>query len=39
MLEIATLRELLFEKGVITQEEFLAEFKELDREMKEKGGR
>jgi hypothetical protein len=39
MLEIAALRELLFEKGIISKEEFLAEFKKLDREMKEKGGR
>jgi hypothetical protein len=39
MLELATLRELLFQKGVITKEEFLAEFKKLDKEMKEKGGR
>jgi hypothetical protein len=33
MLEIAALWELLCEKGII---EFLAEFKKLDREMKEK---
>jgi hypothetical protein len=30
------LRELLFEKGIIGEEEFLAEFKELDREMKQR---
>jgi hypothetical protein len=36
MLEIAVLRELLFEKGIIGKEEFLAEFKQLDREMKER---
>jgi hypothetical protein len=39
MLENAAFRELLFENGIITKEEFLAEFHELDREMKEKGGR
>ena len=39
MLEIAALRELLFEKGLISKDEFLAEFKKLDREMEEKGGR
>jgi len=38
MLEIEALRELLFEKGIITEEEFLAKFKKLDREMKEKRG-
>jgi hypothetical protein len=27
---------LLFEKGVITEEEFIAKFKKLDREMKER---
>ncbi|NIO21637.1 MAG: hypothetical protein GTN76_13105, partial [Candidatus Aenigmarchaeota archaeon] len=27
MLEIETLRQLLFEKGIISKEEFLAEFK------------
>jgi len=37
MLEIETLRQLLFEKGVITEDEFLSKFKKLDREMKEKG--
>ena len=36
MLEIEALRELLFEKGIITEEEFLGKFKELDREMKER---
>jgi len=36
MLEIGALRQLLFEKGIITEEEFLAKFKKLDREMKEK---
>ena len=39
MLEIEALRQLLFEKGVIGEEEFIARFKKLDREMKEKGGR
>jgi hypothetical protein len=38
MLEIAVLRELLFEKGIISKEEFLVEFKKLDRTMKEKRG-
>ena len=36
MLEIEALRQLLFEKGIITKDEFLAKFKKLDREMKEK---
>ena len=36
MLEIETLRQLLFEKEIITTDEFIAKFKELDREMKEK---
>ena len=39
MLEIEALRQLLFEKGIITEEEFIAKFKKLDREMKEKGGK
>jgi len=39
MLEIEALRELLFEKGIISEEEFLAKFKKLDRKMKEKGGK
>lgn len=39
MLEIGALRELLFEKGIITEEEFIARFKKLGKEMKEKGGR
>ena len=38
MLEIEALRQLLFEKGIITEDEFIAKFKKLDREMKEKGG-
>jgi hypothetical protein len=39
MLEIEALRQLLFEKGIITEEEFIARYKKLDREIKEKGGR
>ena len=39
MLELETLRELLFEKGIIAEEEFIDRYKRLDREMKEKGGR
>ena len=39
MLEIETLRELLFEKGIITKEEFLSKFKKLDRERKERRGK
>ncbi len=35
MLEREALRQLLFEKGIITEGEFLAEFKKLDKEMKE----
>lgn len=38
MLEIEALRELLFEKGIITEEEFVGKFKKLDREMKERRG-
>ncbi len=39
MLEIEALRQLLFEKRIITQDEFIDNFRKLDREMKEKGGR
>ncbi len=39
MLEIETLRQLLFEKGVISEDEFISKFKQLDRKMKKKGGR
>ncbi len=39
MLEIEALRQLLFEKKIITQDEFIDNFRKLDREMKEKGGR
>ena len=39
MLEIEALRELSFEKGIISEDEFIARFKKLDREMKEKGGK
>lgn len=35
MLEIETLRQLLFDKGVITKDEFIAKFKKRDREMEE----
>ncbi|MCK5552132.1 MAG: hypothetical protein KAJ09_03230 [Deltaproteobacteria bacterium] len=38
-LEIETLRQLLFEKGIISEEEFIAKFKKLDREMKERKGK
>jgi len=36
-LEIEALRQLLFEKAIITEEEFVARYKKLDREMKERG--
>ncbi len=36
MLEIEALIELLVEREIVTKEEFLAEFKKLDREMKER---
>jgi hypothetical protein len=39
MLEIEALRQLLFEKGIISEDEFIARFKKLDREMKEKRGK
>ena len=39
MLEIEALRQCLFEKEIISEEEFIARYKKLDREMKEKGGR
>ena len=39
MLEIEALRQLLFEKGIITKDEFIDKFKSLNKEMKEKGGR
>ena len=39
MLEIETLRQLLFEKGIIGEEEFIARFKKFDREMKERRGK
>jgi hypothetical protein len=38
MLETAALRELLFENGIISKEEFVTRFKMLDREMKERRG-
>jgi hypothetical protein len=39
MLEIGALRELLFEKGIITEQEFVDRYGKLDREMKERGGK
>ena len=39
MLEIEALRELIFEKRIISKDEFIARYRKLDREMKEKGGR
>jgi hypothetical protein len=39
MLEIETLRQLLFEKGIITEEEFIARYKKVGREMKERRGK
>ena len=38
MLELETLRQLLFEKGIITEDEFIAKYKKLDREKKERRG-
>jgi len=38
MLELETLRQLLFEKRIITEEEFLDKFKKLDRKTTEKRG-
>jgi len=34
MLEIEALRQLLFEKGIITEEEFVVRYKKLDREIR-----
>ena len=39
MLEIEALRQLLFEKGIITEGEFVERYKKLTKEMKEKQGR
>ncbi|MFX0201969.1 MAG: hypothetical protein ACFFCW_38145 [Candidatus Hodarchaeota archaeon] len=39
MLEIEALRQLLFEKGIITQDEFIESYKKLNREMKEERAR
>ena len=39
MLEIEAMRQLLFEKGIISEEEFIARFKKLDKEMKERRGK
>ena len=36
MLELEALRQLLFEKGIITEVEFIERFKRLTKEMKEK---
>lgn len=36
MLEIEVLRQLLFEKGIITKDESIAKYKKLDREMKDR---
>ena len=36
MVEIEALRQLLFEKGIITKDEFIERFKKLDKEMKER---
>jgi len=34
MLELETLRQLLFEKGIISEDESISKFKKLDREIK-----
>ena len=39
MLELETLRQLLFEKGIISEEEFIERFKKVNKEMKERRGR
>jgi hypothetical protein len=39
MLEIGALRELLFEKDTVTEEEFIARYKKLYRDLKERQGR
>lgn len=39
MLELETLRQLLFEKGIISEDEFISKFKKLDREMRGKGAK
>ena len=36
MVELETLRQLLFEKGIITEEELIERFKKIGKEMKEK---
>jgi hypothetical protein len=36
MLELEALRQLLFEKGIITEGKVITKFKKLDREMKER---
>jgi polyhydroxyalkanoate synthesis regulator phasin len=37
--KIEALVDLLVEKGIITKDEVMVQFKRLDREMKERGGR
>ncbi len=39
MLEMAALRDLLFEKVIISEDESIARYEKLDGEMKEQGGR
>ena len=39
MLEIEAVRQLLFEKGVISEQEFLDKFKKIAKEMKERRGK
>ena len=39
MLEIEALRQLLFEKRIKTEKEFIAKFKTLNKEMREKKGK
>jgi hypothetical protein len=39
IVKIGALHELLFEKGIISEDEFMAKFKKLDRVMKGKGGK
>lgn len=38
MFELEALRQLLFEKGIITEKEFVDRYGKLDREMKERRG-
>jgi hypothetical protein len=39
MLELETLRQLLFEKGIITETKFIDRYGKLNREMKERWGK